>query len=119
MRNVDINRERVLGLIKTAAIPLTTKEMGRILKVKERSVRAAVGWLKLGGFIQFDGEIIRQTTPTKYGKRRFKVKVYKWTGKEDPICKLYVKDMCGEAPQIKNYGDVNMLQNIMFKMGGR
>jgi hypothetical protein len=92
LRKVDVNRERVLGLIKTASVSLTTKEIGRILKVKERSVRAAVTWLVFGGYLVPDGAIITQTTPGKYGKRKFKVQVYKWTGKIDKICKVYVQE---------------------------
>ncbi len=117
MRKVDVNRERVLGLIKTANVALTTNEMGRILKVKERSVRAAVTWLKIGGFINFVGVIVRQTTPSKYGKRKYKIKVYKWSGKDDPICKIYTKDYDRCMPEKMFHGDVNLLQNIMMNMG--
>jgi hypothetical protein len=93
LRKTAINRERVLGLIKTASVALTTAEMGRILKVKERSVRAAVTWLILGGFIIPQGTIISRTTSGKYGKRKFKIQIYKWTGKEDDICKIHTDEL--------------------------
>lgn len=102
MRIVDVNRERVLGLIKTATVALTTKEMGRILKVKERSVRAAVTWLMKGGFILPTGTIISQTTPGKYGKRKFKIQVYGWTGKTDAICKIYTKELHINSTSFEN-----------------
>lgn len=114
---MDVNRERVLGLIKTASVSLTTKEMGRILKIKERSVRAAVGWLVLGKFIEHDGEIVSQTTPGKYGKRKFKIKIYKWTGKTDQICKIHTKDLVDrEIKQQSFYGDGLLLQTVMMEM---
>lgn len=117
MRKVDINRERVLGLIKTATVSLTTKEMGRILKVKERSVRAAVSWLILGGFIISDGVIISQTTPGRYGKRKFKIQVYKWTGKTTEICKIHTKDLVDREIEEKSHnGDVLLLQNLIMGM---
>lgn len=102
MRSVDTNRERVLGLIKTASVALTTKEMGRILKVKERSVRAAITWLIIGGFVEPHGTIISQTTPGRYGKRKFKIQVYQWTGKTSEICKIHVRDLIDNENIVQN-----------------
>ncbi|MFA6039876.1 MAG: hypothetical protein WC733_00050 [Methylophilus sp.] len=116
MRKVEINRERVLGLIKTANVALTTKEMGRILKVKERSVRAAITWLKIGGFIEPKGTLETQTTPSKYGKRKFKVQMYSWTGKNEDICKIHHREIENGALPKTDFGDVVLLQDIMFKM---
>ena len=117
LRKVDVTRERVLGLIKTATVALTTKEMGRILKVKERSVRAAVSWLILGGFIICAGTIVSQTTPGKYGKRKFKIQVYQWTGKTEEVCKIYTSDYVDRKIVKNNYGDGGlMLQGLMMGM---
>lgn len=115
MDKVDVNRERVLGLIKTASVSLTTKEMGRILKVKERSVRAAVAWLVLGNFIKPDGIIMSQTTPGQYGRRKFKIQVYKWTGKTDEISKIHTSDFKNGEIKKPDRGDSGlMLQNLMM-----
>lgn len=117
LRNVEVTRERVLGLIKTASVSLTTKEMGRILKVKERSARAAVTWLVLGGFIIKDGCIESQTTPGRYGKRKFKIQVYKWTGKTTEICKVHTKDFVDVSVEKKSHnGDVLLLQKLINGM---
>lgn len=114
-------RERVLELIKLASLPLTTKEMARILKVKERSVRAAIFWLGKAEFIVQDGFITTKTLlivkdKTFRGKR--KIYLYKWTGKTDPIKKIQIKhiDQAELHENNKSYGDVNLLQTLMMKM---
>ena len=121
MRNVDVNREGVLGLIKTAEVPLTSKEMARILKVKERSVRAAVVWLIKGGFVKSDGFIVSSSllivkNKTFRGKR--KIYMYIWTGKTSEVKKLSVKGMsCHEITEAnKDYSNVNFLQSLIMKM---
>ena len=121
MRNVDVNREGVLELIKTAEVPLTSKEMARILKVKERSVRAAVVWLIKGGFAKADGFIISSSllivkNKTFRGKR--KIYMYIWTGKNSEVKKLSVKGMSTNeiSEASKDYSNVNFLQSLIMKM---
>ena len=121
MRRVDVNREGVLELIKTAEVPLTSKEMARILKVKERSVRAAIVWLIKGRFVKPEGFIISSSllivkNKTFRGKR--KIFMYVWTGKDSEIKKLSVK---GKSVQEikeanKDYSNVNFLQSLIMKM---
>ena len=121
MRNVDVNREGVLELIKTAEVPLTSKEMARILKVKERSVRAAIVWLIKGGFVKSDGFIVSSSllivkNKTFRGKR--KIYMYIWTGKNSEIKKLSVKGMStNEITEAnKDYSNVIFLQSLIMKM---
>lgn len=118
MKKVNINRERVLELIKSAPIALSTKEMARILRVKERSVRAAIIWLKIGGFIKQEGFIMSQTTPGPYGKRKYKIDLYVWTGRKEAICQIHTKDLTEVNKELvnKNYGDVGLLQSLMMGM---
>lgn len=119
--NVHVTRERVLELIKLATLPLTTKEMARILKVKERSVRAAIFWLGKAEFIEQDGFITTKMlmiVKNKTFKGKRKIYLYKWTGKNDPIKKIQIKNMNQVElhERNKNYGDVNLLQDLMMKM---
>lgn len=118
MSKVQINRERVLKLIKAAPVPISTKEMGRMLHVKERSVRAAITWLILGGYIKRDGYLIEYTTPGKYGRRKYKIDLYTWSGKDEVIIKLHTKDMTefSKAEACKSYGDVSLLHQCMMGM---
>lgn len=119
--NVNVTRERVLKLIKTATVPLTTWEMARILKVKERSVRAAIFWLGKAGVVVTDGFIISQTlmivrNKTFKGKR--KIWLYKWTGKAIPDKRTQIKNLDKDelAEKNRDYGDAVMLQNLMRGM---
>ncbi len=114
---VSIRREAVLELVKRMPMPLTTKEMARLLGVKEVSVRAAISWLELGGFIKVRCHVIRVY---ERGNKR-KIARWEWTGRDDPIATLRIKDT--DAPDREAmkrfYGDgVIHLQNIIFAMRG-
>lgn len=121
MRKVEVTREKVLELIKSASVPLTSKEMARILKVKERSVRAAITWLTIGGFIVGDGHITASSlmvVKNKTFKGKYKINLYKWTGKTTPIHILHIRGL-NENDLLaanKEYGDFNLLQNLMMSM---
>lgn len=118
MNKVQINRESVLQLIKSATVPISTKEIGRMLHVKERSVRAAIAWLILGGYIKRDGYLIEYTTPGQYGWRKYKIDLYRWSGKDEVLVKLHTKDMTefSKAEACKSYGDVSLLHQCMMGM---
>lgn len=109
-----VTRESVLGLVQRIQLPLTTDLMARVLETKEVSVRAAIIWLEIGGYIKEQGCIVRRYAGKTYTKR---VARWRWTGKADPICKLSVKgtDKADREQNSKHYGDGGlMLQNIFF-----
>lgn len=115
-KEVCIRRQAVLDLIKAQTAPMSTKEMARALGVKEVSVRAAVIWLELGGFIVKCGEIIRRYEGKSYKR---KIALWKWTGRLDPISPVRVKEVDQpEREQLnKRYGDGGEeLQGIMICM---
>lgn len=115
---VSINRQAVLELIRTQTSPQTSKQMARILGVKEVSVRAAITWLRLGGFIRRDGYVIQCYQPR--GNKK-KIALYVWTGRADPICQVRVKEVDQvEWEQLKkNYGDGGLaLQWLILGLGG-
>jgi hypothetical protein len=117
-KEASVRRQAVLDLIKDQSAAITTKEMARILRVKEVSVRAAVTWLGLGGYIVPDGHEVRVYENKSYKK---KIALYKWTGKADPICPVRVKEVDELArEQInKRYGDGGLaLQEAMSLMVG-
>lgn len=55
--------------------PFTTTDIADRLNVKEYAVRAAVSWLRLGGFLDF----------YCWHDERKHVKCYRWTGKSTPV----------------------------------
>jgi hypothetical protein len=112
-----ITRFAVLELVKRLPMPLTTKEMGRILMVKEVSVRAALIWLEIGGFVKKQGTFTRRYEGKTYTKTIAK---WVWTGKTDDICKVNIKetDAVDRARNSKFYGDSGaVLQSILLRMG--
>lgn len=68
-------REDVLNFISTHPVPFTTADVSENIQTKEYSARAAVSWLRLGGYIEFVG----------WHQTRTHVRLYKWTGKIDEI----------------------------------
>lgn len=112
-----ITRQAVLELVKRLPMPLTTKEMARVLLVKEVSVRAALIWLEMGGFVKKQGNFTRRYEGKTYTKVIAK---WVWTGKADEICKVNVKetDAVDRARNSKFYGDSGaVLQSILMRMG--
>lgn len=110
-----VTRQSVLDLIKRIPMALTTKEMARVLMCKEVSVRAAIIWLEIGGFIREQGKITRKYENKSYTK---KVSLWRWTGKIDEICKVCIKetDQADRERNSKNYGDGVLLQHILMGM---
>jgi hypothetical protein len=109
-----VTREEVLGVVQRIQLPLTTDLLARVLQTKEVSVRAAIIWLEIGGFIKEQGCIVRRYPGKPYSKR---VARWSWTGKADPICKLSIKgtDQADREQNSKHYGDGGlMLQQLMF-----
>lgn len=109
-----VTRESVLVLVQRIPLPLTTDLIARVLQTKEVSVRAAVIWLEIGGFIKEQGCIVRRYPGKPYTK---KVARWTWTGKADPICKLSIKgtDQADRELNSKHFGDGGlMLQQLMF-----
>lgn len=123
-RGVSIRRQAVLDLIKTQSSPMQSKAMARMLKVKEISVRAAITWLVLGGYIRKHGYVKQVTVydkRPKYTTRTVvsKIALYQWTGKEEPISHLRIKgtDRPDREAMMMNYGDGGLaLQKIMQEM---
>lgn len=111
-----ITRQDVLELIQRIPMPLTTKEMARVLQVKEVSVRAAIIWLEIGGYIKESGTFTRKYENKSYTK---KVTLWRWSGKADPICKVAIKetDQVDRERNVMFSGDSLMLQNILMRMG--
>lgn len=114
---VSIRREAVLDLVKRMPLALTTKEMARMLGVKEVCVRAAISWLELGGFIRVRCHVVR--TYERGNKR--KIARWEWTGRKDPISPIRTKEV--DEPQREAmkrcYGDGGLeLQNIIFSIRG-
>lgn len=71
-----VKREHVLDfLMSRGYAPFTTTDIAEALQVKEYRVRAAVSWLRIGGFINFHA----------WHEHRDHVKVYVWTGKAGKI----------------------------------
>jgi hypothetical protein len=115
-RKVTINRQAVLELIKKQSSPQTSKQMARALGVKEVSVRAAISWLVLGGFIRQNGHVVERY---QRGNKK-KIALYVWTGKDCDIAHVKVKgvDEPDREQNNKRYGDGLELQNIMICMCG-
>jgi hypothetical protein len=121
-KEVSIRRQAVLDLIKQHTQPMTSKEMARQLKVKEVSVRAAIIWLEIGGFIKKDGHVMKlyKSKNCRWLIKK-KVAMYSWTGRNDAICKLRIKEADEpEREQMKKcYGDGGLaLQEVMRLMVG-
>lgn len=87
MRQICVNRQMVLDAIKNLNESCTTQEMANALSspekiIPERSVRAAVAWLILTGYLEKSTRLI-----TRYDQNGdpYKVWLYNWTGKDTPI----------------------------------
>ena len=74
--NDRATREMVLDFLQDREyVPFTTTDVADELGVREHKARAAVGWLKLAGYIEMIGW---------HGAREH-VRVYRWTGKQAQI----------------------------------
>lgn len=80
---VQIKRQDVYDAIKRAKGPVTSGQIAAVLGVNESAVRAAIGWLCLGGFLKEAGFASRHTKPNKRGWRvMYRVKQYTYTQRE-------------------------------------
>lgn len=118
-RQVCVTRARVLEYIKTVPGPLTTQQIADALSteeqtIPERSVRAAVAWLILSGFLKkIDKPLIRR----QENGQPYKVWLYVWTGKDAPIREVRRN---AEEREAQNWGEPNVagvfLQNLFLRM---
>lgn len=120
-RQVNVTLQNVLDHIRGASGYLSTQEVSDAMstearQIPERSVRAAVTWLTLSGhLVKSEKPIIRQANGQPY-----KVWLYKWTGKDDPIREIRQN---AEEREVQKWDDSKgggvLLQNIFMQMGRR
>ena len=123
MRNIEVPREMVLEYLKTASVALSTVEIARILKVRERCVRSAIFWLHRFGYVKQDDCLVYKrliTVKKKLLNGNRKIHLYRWTGKSEPLKKMYSKGL-SQADIEKSTRSYNpkLLDECMMAMRNR
>lgn len=120
---VRITRQQVYDLIKSQTEPLSSKQTARKLGIKEVSVRAAISWLVLGGYLKENGHATCRTKPNKKGWQvKYKVKLYKTTNRvfDASQCQVHTKgihcqaDREAELARGKFNADLSFLDSVLF-----
>lgn len=103
-----VKREQVLDFVISRGFsPFTTTDLADALHANEYAVRAAVSWLKLGGFIKF----------YCWHEDRDHVKVYKWTGKSSSISTVRRNQEEREDVQLRDkFKTTDDMQHLLMMM---